>query len=179
MTLVRVFSTFAGLMLAGLGVLVFWTGPIVEAGGIEMFDTRTGGYDLATAREILRSLDDAARSTYLVGQRIADTVFPIGLLGTLSLGLVLALRRWSLAAALALTLVPAAYFVFDMLENAGVARMILAGPEGITGAQVERVAGFTLWKFRFVNAAFVLFALAWIARLGAWGIAARTDRRRT
>lgn len=173
MTLTRAFWALVALMLVGVGVIVFWTGPVIETGGGEMFDTRTGGYDLATAQGILRSLDDRARSTYLVGQRIADTLFPIGLFGTLALGLVLGLRRWSLALALALTLVPAAYFVFDMLENAGVARMILVGVDGITGEQVGRVSGFTVWKFRFVNAALVLFALVWIAR----GIAALLDRR--
>lgn len=173
MTLTRAFWALVALMIVGIGMIVFWTGPIIETGGVEIFDTRTGGYDYATAQDILRSLDDRARSTYMVGQRIADTLFPIGLFGTLALGLVLGLRRWSLALALTLTLVPAAYFVFDMWENAGVARMILAGADGITGEQVGRVSDFTVWKFRFVNAALLLVALAWIAR----GIAALMDRR--
>jgi len=172
-TLVRAFWSLVVLMVVGIGVIVFWTGPIIDTGGVEVFDTRKGGYDLTTAQEILRSLDDRARSTYLVGQRIADTLFPIGLFGALALGLVLGLRRWSLALALALTLVPAAYFVFDMLENAGVAQMIRAGADGITPEQVNRVSDYTVWKFRFVNAALALVALTWITR----GIAALNDRR--
>ncbi|MBV7378553.1 hypothetical protein [Maritimibacter dapengensis] len=172
---VRDFWMSVIFLVAGLAAILIWTGPIVEEGGTEIFDTRTSGYDLATARAILESLTDRAREMYLGPQRVADTAFPVGLLGTLAFGTIIAARRWSVKIGYALAVFPIAYFAFDMLENAGVATMIRMGADGITEMLVDRVSGFTIWKFRFVNAALVIFLLIWTLRGIAWAI----DRRST
>lgn len=61
-------------------------------------------------------------------------------------------------------LVPLGYFVLDMLENAAVAGMLRAGPDGVTDAQAARANGFTVWKFRFVNLALGLVIVAGLWR---------------
>lgn len=171
---VRDFWMSVVFLVVGLGMILLWTGPIIEEGGVEIFDTRTQGYDLATARMILDSLTDRARDVYLGAQRVADTAFPVGLLGTLAFGMIIAARRWSMALGVALALLPFGYFVFDMLENAGVATMIRMGSGEISEPQVQRVSGFTVWKFRLVNASIVVFLILWIARGIAWVIDRRT-----
>lgn len=167
MRLAPAFWISVALMLAGVAAIVLWSAPRIEAGGLAPFDTRSGGYGIDDARAFLSALTPAGRAAYLGPQRLADTAFPIGLVGTLALGTVIALRRWSLRLALAAALLPLGYFGFDMLENAAVAGLLRAGPEAITPEAVARASLFTRWKFHFVNAALVVFALAW----AAWGVA--------
>lgn len=164
MTLSRAFFAFVAIMLVGFLLVLFWAGPMVTASGVEIFDTRSHGYSFAEAQQILTDLSAAETRAYLLQERIADTIFPVGLLGSLALGLVLGARVWSLSFALGLTLVPGAYFLCDMLENAGVARLLIAGPDGIDPEVVARVSGYTVWKFRLVNAAFALMIGVWGAR---------------
>lgn len=156
------------LTLAGLVLMLTWSVPKIEAGGLAPFDTRTGGYNYSDAVAFLSALTAEGRAAYLGPQRVADTIFPIGLVGVLVLGTVLALRRWSVTLAAAAALVPLGYFVFDMLENAAVAGLLRGGVETVTVEAVARASALTQWKFRFVDASLVILALAWVARGVAW-----------
>lgn len=170
MTLRAAFLASVALALFGFAMMLFGTGPMIEAGGLAPFDTRSFGYSLEDARAFLSALTPEARATYLGPQRIADTLFPIGLLGTLALGALLALRSvlpgrvWSRAAFLA-TLPAIAYFIFDMLENAAVAGLLSTPPEALSAATVTHASMLTLWKFRFVWAAIAIFLAALLASL--------------
>jgi hypothetical protein len=161
------------LMLVGLVLMFGWSAPRIEAGGLAPFDSRTGGYSYGEAVAFLSALTAEGRAAYLGPQRVADTIFPIGFVGVLALGTVLALRRWSVILAAVAALVPLGYFVFDMLENAAVAGLLRGGVEGLTPEAVARASALTLWKFRFVDVALVLLALAWAARGVAWSRQAR------
>lgn len=174
MSLARLFLVSFALMIGGLAAILFWTGPAIEAGGLAPFDPRSAGYDLAEARAFLTALTPEGRAAYLGGQRIADTVFPIGFLGVLAIAIVSAYRRWSVWLAGAMSLVPLGYFVFDMLENAAVAGMLRAGPGNLTQAAVAWASFCTIWKFRLVNAALALAGIGWAAR----GLAGLTRRRK-
>lgn len=152
------------LMVTGAAAIFLWSAPRIDAGGLAPFDTRSAGYGYDDAVAFLAALSPEGRAAYLGPQRLADTVFPIGLLGTLALGTLLALRGWSLRLALALTLIPLGYFVFDMLENAAVAGMLRAGAEGIAPEDVAWASLCTRWKFALVNTALLVLGLAWLAR---------------
>jgi hypothetical protein len=169
----RAFWISAALMLAGFAAIVFWSAPRIEAGGLEPFDPRTGGYGHAEAVAFLTALTPEGRAAYLGAQRLADTIFPIGFVGVLALGIVLAYRRWSLPLALAASLVPLAYFVFDMLENAAVAGLLRSAPEAVTPEAVAWASACTVSKFRLVTAALALLALGW----GLRGLALLRGRR--
>ncbi|MGH1368370.1 MAG: hypothetical protein ACRBCL_07105 [Maritimibacter sp.] len=173
MSLRVAFWAFVALACVGFCLVFFWAGPMVKADGVVIFDMRTAGYSLAEAQAILAQLSDDARAAYLGPERLADTIFPIGICGTLALGIILGARVWSLPLALGLALVPLGYFIFDMLENAGVARMLLAGPEGIEAEGVARVSQYTQWKFRLVNLSLGLIVVIW----GARGVLAQYARK--
>ncbi|GKY88925.1 hypothetical protein [Sinisalibacter aestuarii] len=164
MSLRAAFWLSLALMMAGVALMVLWSAPRIEAGGLRPFDIRTGGYTYDEARAFLAALTPEGLAAYLGPQRLADTIFPIGFLGVLALGIVLGLRRWSVALAVALALVPLGYFVLDMLENAKVAGLLRAGPDGLTPDMVARASAITLWKYRLVNASLAILGLAWAAR---------------
>lgn len=168
MNLRRAFWISAALMLAGIAAILLWSAPRIEAGGLEPFDTRTGGYTHADAVAFLAALTDTGRAAYLGPQRLADTVFPIGLLGVLAFGILIAFRRWSMPLAAVAALVPLGFFAFDMLENAAVAGLLRSGAEAITPGEVARADFYTRWKFHFVNASLGLLALGWAARGIGW-----------
>ncbi len=170
MSLRRAFWFSLALAVLGMAAIVFWTGPKVAAGGLEPFDPRTQGYSFDEAVAILTAQTPEGRAAYLGPQRIADTVFPIGLLGVLALGTFAAFRRWSVGFAAIVALVPLGYFVFDMLENAAVAGLLRAGPGEVTPEAVAWASSATIWKFRLVNAALALFAFGWLARGVARGL---------
>ncbi len=172
MNLRRALWISLGLMLVGMAAIVFWTAPRIEAGGLAPFDTRSGGYGHAEAVAFLSRLTPEGRVSYLGVQRIADTIFPIGLYGLLSLGTFVALRRWSVPLAAGARLLAHGYFVFDMLENAAVAGVLTAGPQAVMPQAVAWASFCTIWKYRFVDAALVVFALGW----GARGVARLTER---
>lgn len=164
----RLFGASLALMLAGMALMFFWSAPMIQAGGLQPFDLRAGGYDLPVAQDFLTALTPEGKAAYLGAQRLADTLFPIGFLGVMALATFIALRVWSpLIGALA-TLPAFAEFVFDMLENAAVAGMLRAGPEALSLDQVAWASFFTTWKMRLVDAMLIVAALALAARVIWW-----------
>ena len=168
MTLGRLFWLSVLVSLVGVFLIVFWSAPMVGDAAGPPLDTRTDGYGFEEVRAYLAALGPEATAAYLGPQRIADTIFPIGFLGVLSLGTFLALRSFSSRVAFALSLVSVGYFALDMLENAAVARLLRAGPDGITEAMVALTSVLTVWKFHFVNTALVILVLGWVVRAGRW-----------
>ena len=164
MSLRAAFWVSLALMLGGMAMILFWTGPQIDAGGLEPFDSRTGGYTHAEAVAFLTALTPDGRAVYLGAQRVADTAFPIGFLGVLAIATYAAFRRWSPALAGAAALFPLGYFVFDMLENAAVAGLLAMPPGAVTPEAVARASGYTVWKFRLVDAALGLLVLGWAMR---------------
>lgn len=164
MTWARALWLSLALMLAGLAIILLWSAPQIAADGLAPFDTRTQGYDLKEARAFLTALTPDGRAAYLGPERLGDTLFPIGLTGTM-MGLTFwGLKRLWRPLAWAALLVPLAYFVADMAENAAVAGLLRTEPADLTAEAVARASAFTVWKFRLVDAALVVTALALAAR---------------
>jgi hypothetical protein len=153
------------LTLAGAAMIFIGTGPAIDAatGGLAAPETRPGGHGAEDLAAYLAVLGPEGRDTYLGPQRIADTLFPIGFLGTLALGSFLALRRFSTRLALLATLPAFVYFAFDMVENARFAAILRAGP-GFAPALAVRAGFATRMKFLFVDLALAVLALALAAR---------------
>ena len=129
-------------------VMVGWSLPriAVAAGGLTPFDLRPGGYSRAEAHAVLAALDSDATAFYLTVQQRLDLAYP----GLLALVLAIALwqmtRRWPLALRLAGLTLCAATAGSDWLENARVAAMLRAGPDGLTPALAAAASRATVAK---------------------------------
>ncbi len=168
MTVTRVFWIGVVTAVIGYSLIMFWAAPqFADADGLP-FDLRKTGYTLAETQSYLASLNAEETAAYLGPERIADTIYPLGLLLTFGLGVYLAVRRWSPVAGLVLALVALAYFGFDMAENAAVAGLLKAGAEGVTQDQVAQASVLSVWKWRLAYPALGLFVLGWAARLIDW-----------
>ena len=157
-------------------VMVAWSLPrlsqLADAAGLadpRMFDLRPEGFDFSTARALLAALGDEGRAFYRIVQQRLDTVFPplYGMVLAIGLGhagLRLGLRRPVVLAAAAL--LGAGVAGFDLVENALVARLLVAGPDGITEAGVAWASGFSRAKAAITAVTWTLLislylALAW------------------
>lgn len=132
------------LLVAAVAVqqaMTWWSAPYLAslAGGETVFDLRITGYDFETAHRIISDLGAEGRRFYLEVQLLLDSFFP-ALYGAVLVLLV----RWVfpgwLGAAAAVYVV--AEVACDYLENAAVAEMLRAGPDGLT---VEMVAAASRW----------------------------------
>ena len=173
MTAARAFGISLALMLAGVALMLVWSTPRIEAGGLAPFDVRAGGDGADDARAFLAALTPAGRAVYLGPQRVFDTMFPAGLAGVMALAIRWGLEPLPRPVARAALLVPLAYLVLDLAENAAVAGLLRAGPDTLGETAVARASAFTVWKFRLVNAALGLTALA----LAVGAVAAARRRR--
>ena len=154
--------TFWAVVAAALAVyaaMVLWSIPRIqaEAGGLPVFDMRPGGYGIEEARAFLTALSDEGRDFYLRVQHRLDLIYP----ALLALATGWALLRlapgggaWRL-----LALVPVPGMVFDWLENGAVARMLTAGPEGLTAAMVERASFWSQLKAGFTTGSLSLLLI--------------------
>jgi hypothetical protein len=130
--------------------MVFWTLAYLRriSGGLEPFDLRPFGYDLAEARALLLALSGLGRDYYLNVQLQLDTAYPF----TYALSRVLLL--WWLTipgriadfaipmrARLALAALPLATAACDYVENNAIAAMLTAGPQ----VDAETVAWSSFW----------------------------------
>lgn len=77
-------------------------------------------------------------------QHRLDIAYPVLLAATLVLAALLLTRSTWLRALV--TVAALAGMVFDYCENGAVARMLAAGPEALTAAQVEAASGWTQLK---------------------------------
>ena len=143
------------------GVLAIWLGGQLSAqtGGLMPFDLRLTGYDLAEARAYLRAITPDGVALYLGPVAWADTLFPL-LMGLCFLWW---MRPFAGVFGMVCVLAAMAYVALDWGENWAVARMLEAGPDWVTLADVERASAMTVGKF----AAFALAAV--LAGRQSWG----------
>jgi hypothetical protein len=131
-------------------------GPLAElrgiAGGLDPFDMRLGGYDLAEARALLAALGAEGRDYYTDIQLRIDTLYPLTY--ALSRGLLLlwlalpgraSPRGFSPRVKAALLIAPVAACLFDWAENQGIAAMLASWPE-VSPATVARASACTVAK---------------------------------
>ena len=135
----RVFWLVAAVALADYLVMLAWSIPRIsaEAGGMTIFDMRPSGYSFDEARTFLAALSPEGERFYTDVQHRLDAVYPALLAVTLGWAILRlaptgwGVWRWPLAA----SAIPG--MVFDYRENDDVARMLAAGPDGITPQMVE------------------------------------------
>jgi len=153
------------LMIAVYGAMGVWSLPKIAAlsGGLVPFDLHLTGYSFDQAKIFLTALPPNGVLFYLNVQQMLDAAFPAMLAVVLAVGaLGLAARRAKWLGVLAAgTAVFGA--MFDTLENAAVRNMLLAGPDGVTGAMVARASQWTVLKSLFTTVALsiVLMLLLW------------------
>jgi len=152
-------------MLAVYSVMLFWSLPHLSAasGGEVMFDLRPGGYNFDQARAILQALGYEGSDFYLHVQHRLDKVYP-ALLAIVLIGSFWRLypRIWAAGFSFLALLASG----FDYLENAAVAIMLHAGPEGLSEAMVQSANRWTMLKSTAVSAA--LTALLAGLALAGW-----------
>jgi hypothetical protein len=137
-----------GLTLAVYGVMLGWSLPTISgaAGGAVPFDMRPSGYDFADALEFVSALSADGARFYLEVQQKLDITYPALISLTLFFAIAATLPgrlgrwRWLLATCA----MPIA--IFDYLENHAVARMIEAGPLGLTPELVAEASQWTMIK---------------------------------
>ena len=155
MTMWRLFWFSLLVGLVGYGMIALWAMPRIDAGGLPIPELHPAGYDLEDMRRFLSALTDAGRAAYLGPERLADTLFPIGLAGALGSGICLVFRRRNPGLAAALALLPLAYLVVDMMENAALARLLRGGAQALTPEAVARASALTVWKYRLIGASVI------------------------
>ncbi len=127
-------------------VLTFWSLPIIEteAGGLRPFDLRSQGYDLHDAQAFLTVLSDLGRAQYKGLHRWLEIPFPM------LAACALAFLVWRYTSDAPEWVRPVMWLIigvtasFDYLENLHVARMLAAGPDGITAALVDAASTATV-----------------------------------
>lgn len=155
---------FVVAVTIGLYIAIMaWSAPRIaaSAGGLPIFDLRPGGYDLAAARAFLSALSAEGREFYLQVQLQLDRFYP----PLMALTLVWATLRLAPAGRYrGLATLPAILAAaFDYAENALVARMLLAGPGGLTPELVESASTATQVKSLFTALALIIVILAGVA----------------
>lgn len=165
--MIRFGPLLAALSVASFGALVWYSVMVLKpsAGGLLPFDERVLGYTFDDAKAYLTALSNGGRAVYLVEVRILDTVFPIFLalyLGYLAMHLAGDwMHPWS---RMILVLPAAGYVLMDLCENALVAEILRAGPQGITTDMVALASEFTVTKWFLVLVSFGVPAVLWLLR---------------
>lgn len=142
------------------GFLVLVHGLRLEAlaGGLKPFDLSPLGYDLAAARSYLIALPPEGVALYLGPIRLLDTAFSV----LMGLTLLWWMRPFSGVTGIIGAVAAVAYLVLDLAENAAVAVMLRAGPEGVVASDVTLASALTQAKFAaFVLAAALAAAAFW------------------
>ena len=152
----------AGLLFVALSVIAEGLKVDVDGRILAVFDAQLFGYPPQEGRMYLGALSDAQRQTYLGIFRQLDTVFPV-LLCLVLLGAIWLNRgdKGRLARGIALGL-PLLYLAFDLWENAGVARVLLAGAEA-TDAALSQVRLRTVGKWATLMLSFATLFWLWRA----------------
>jgi hypothetical protein len=128
---------------------------------------RPGGYGVDEARAFLTALSAEGREFYLRVQHRLDLVYPP--LMALATGWALVRLAPGGGAWRLMALVPVLGMVFDWLENAAVARMLAAGPEGLTAEMVARASLMSQLKAGFTTVSLsllLIFLALWALRRG-------------
>lgn len=139
--------------LINYALLAFWAVPQLEAMSsipdTQPFDLRFIGYGYADAVDYIASLSTGGLAFYLSEWRILDSIFPLLLTLTfLNWSWVLLARR-GMVLRMIFLVIGFSYGVFDLLENAAVARMleVAGGVENLTPMMVAEANRWTLLKF--------------------------------
>ena len=149
--------------------VLFWLRATPQ--GLVPFDFRVLGYDLEAARRYLEALSAKAAGFYLGSLQILDSVFPALFAATLAIALFWASAGLPRAARVLVAVVPIAGGATDYRENAAVAAMLVAGPEGLSAALVEAASRWTVVKYLFYGLAVLLLAGLLARRAGRPGAA--------
>ena len=140
-----IYWSLLSVMAAVYGVMLFWSLPALTkiAGGAAMFDLRPGGYSFNDARAVLAALGTEGRDFYLDVQQQLDTAFPalMAVVLTMTFQRLFAWRTAVIATGFAVFGAG-----FDYLENAAVAAMLWAGPDGLTPDLVVQASRWTVAK---------------------------------
>jgi hypothetical protein len=167
------FWLLAAVTLAVYLTMVTWTLPTISAGagGLAPFDLRPTGYTFDEAKAFLSALTPEANGLYRETQHRLDLFFP-GLLAAMVYFAIAALLparlgRWRFVLPLPVVLVA----LFDWAENAAVARMLVAGAEGITPELVGEASRWSVLKagtstivYTALLALLVFRGVAWLRR---------------
>ena len=164
--------------LAVYATMLAWTLPAISAtaGGLAPFDMRPSGYTFEEAKAFLTALSPAGTALYRNVQHRLDAAYPALLAATLFFAIAaLSPRRWGgWRWVLALVAIPAA--LFDYLENAAVAGMLLAGADGLTSEMVATASRWTVWKSTASTIAMILLLVLLAAR--GWRLLAEKGKAR-
>lgn len=138
------------------GYLAIWLGGQLsdQTGGLMPFDLRLTGYDLAEARAYLRAITPDGVALYLGPVAWADTLFP----PLLGLCLVWWMRPHAGIFGMVCVMAAMSYVALDWAENWAVARLLQAGPDWVSPADVQRASALTMGKFAAVALSAVLAA---------------------
>ena len=129
--------------------------------GLDPFDSRFLGYSAEDARSYIAALARAGGTdTYLGVFRTLDTVFPLALTITFLGTLWLNTASLGLPLRMLLLFCPLLYLVADLLENAQVAAMLIAGPEG-SATFVEKASRMTQIKWFGVAVSLAAMTATW------------------
>ncbi len=158
----KLFWISASAAIALYLVMVTWSLPHLGAlaGGVPVFDMRPTGYTPHEAAAILDALGEEGRDFYRAVQLRLDTVYPALLALMLSAAF---LRLFPRPVAMALSLVAVAAAGFDYLENAAVAEMIAAWPDGFGDALAARASRWSVLKASTTTLALVAFLIGLLA----------------
>ena len=155
------FAVMTGVYLT----MVLWSLPIiVDAGqGRVPFDLRPAGYHFDYAVFFLEELSEEGRLFYLNVQQMLDSAYPALFGVVMTMAFVHLLRGYYRIIAIGFAL---AGMVFDYLENAAVAVLLLAGPRGyFTPEMVARASMWTQAKSVTVTVALLMLisglVMAW------------------
>ena len=148
-------------------VMVLWSLPKISlmAGGEVPFDMRPGGYSFEEAVAFVTAIDSSGREFYLNIQHLLDSFYPVLLTITLAIGLVnLVPRYWRwLMATVAISA-----GVFDLLENASVAKILTITPGDLTPALVSTASNWTLAKSASTTTASLVLIVFLAVKFGLW-----------
>lgn len=153
----------AGLVASWLAMNL-WSAPQIEemAGGLRILDMRLSGYSHEEARAFIAAIGEEGRAFYLGTQLWLDMIYPPFLGATLFL-----IYRWLfpgvvglIIGASALTTIPV-----DYLENAALAAMLRAGPEGVTPEMAALSSQWTTLKWSLAGLGLVTLVIGLGLRL--------------
>lgn len=143
----RLYWLLVAAALFVFALMQFWTLPKLQAGAMPPFDLRYLGYSLEEARAYLAALGDEGRTFYHNVQLVLDRIYPALYGPALAIGLIALDPKgrgggwgWLLA------VFAIAGMGFDWLENSAISKMLIAGPDGLTGKMVADASSWTLLK---------------------------------
>lgn len=146
-------------------LMVGVTIPAIEsqADGMKVFDLMITGYSLEYARLFLEAMGEQGRHLYMTRQIPLDLVFPAVMAVTGAIFIALFARKKN-ARLGALMFIPICGALFDYLENAMVAVMLLSYPAAHS-AVVKLSSIFTVLKFSFDALFIVVIVLMFVIYL--------------